>query len=445
MNKINKILIEQLALVKPNNEELKLIEDKAKEIISKINKSLKKLKIKAKPFIGGSLAKRTIVKKEVNDVDIFIRFDKEEKIVNFEKVMKGLGEEYRMVHGSRDYAQIKKNNLLFEIIPTLKVSSPKKAKNITDLSYFHVNYVERKINKNKRLADEIILTKSLLHGAGCYGAESYIKGFSGYSVELLIIHYKTLMNFVKAVIKYNDTKVTSLKDKTIKEKIIIDTEKLYRGKKVMREINEAKLSSPIILIDPTYKERNALAALSIETFIKFQEHCKKFLKNPSLEFFKQKTVDPQKIWARAVSEGKEYGIIEITTNKQSGDIAGTKLLKFSKLFVDEMKRYYLEPEITFEYDEGQKAKIYFIGKKIGEKIIHGPPKDKIDGCIAFREKYKKLGEKVYEHNGILMVEIKIDMNLKEAISEFKKMHNKTMKEMGITEIKILEYYDSKAF
>ncbi len=433
-NKINKILLDQLNLVKPNNEELKVINKEAKEIISKINNSLRKLKIKAKPFIGGSLAKKTLIKKKVNDVDIFVRFDKEEKIIDFEKVMRGLKEEYRMVHGSRDYAQIRKNDLLFEIIPTLKVNSPKNAKNITDLSYFHVNYVERKIKKNKKLADEIILTKSFAHGAGCYGAESYIKGFSGYAIELLIIHYKTLTNFIKAVIKNSEN-----------NKIIIDTEKFYKGKKVMREINEAKLSSPIILIDPTYKERNALAALSLETYKKFKEHCKKFLKNPDLDLFKQKTVDPQKIWARAVSEGKEFGVIEVKTNKQSGDVAGTKMLKFSRLFVDEMKRYYLEPEVTFEYDDGQKAIIYFTGKKIGEKIVRGPPTDKISGCTAFRKKDEKLGEKVYEHNGILMVEIKVELNLNEAINDFKKMHLKTMKEMGITEIKILEYYDSEAF
>ena len=421
-NRINKVLAEQLSLIKLSKEELEIINKSAESIIEKIGKSLKKLKIKATIFIGGSLAKGTIIKKVVNDVDIFIRFDKEEKIDDFEKIIKGSGKDYRMIHGSRDYAQIKIDNIIFEIIPTLKVNSPKKAKNITDLSYFHVNYLDKKIRKNKKLADEIILTKSFAHGAGCYGAESYIKGFSGYSVELLIIHYKSLINFIKAVVKHNG-----------EEKIIIDTEKLYKGKKILREINEAKLSSPIILIDPTYKERNALAALSMETYKKFKEHCKKFIKNPNSKLFEQENINKEKIKNEAENNGREFGIIEIKTNKQSGDIAGTKLLKFSHLFVEEIKRYYDKPEINFEYDDGQKAMIYFTGKKLEEKIVRGPPIDKIDGCKAFKKKYPSNQIK----DGMLIAKIIINKDLNQALKEFKKMHSKTMKEMGITEIKII--------
>jgi len=65
----------------------------------------------------------------------------------------------------------------------------------------------------------------------------------------------------------------------IKDKIVIDIEKHYKNKQaVLMDLNSSKLHSPIILIDPTYKERNALAALSSETFRKFQEVSLKFLK-----------------------------------------------------------------------------------------------------------------------------------------------------------------------
>ena len=50
-------------------------------------------------------------------------------------------------------------------------------------------------------------------------------------------------------------------------------------------MNSSKLTSPIILVDPTYKQRNALAALSEETFEKFKQASKKFLKNPSIKYF----------------------------------------------------------------------------------------------------------------------------------------------------------------
>ena len=46
------------------------------------------------------------------------------------------------------------------------------------------------------------------------------------------------------------------------------------------DLNSSKLNSPIIPIDPTYKQRNVLAALSKETFEMFQKSCKEFLENP---------------------------------------------------------------------------------------------------------------------------------------------------------------------
>ena len=53
-------------------------------------------------------------------------------------------------------------------------------------------------------------------------------------------------------------------------------------------MNESKRQNPIVLIDPTWKERNALAALSRETFEKFQESLRKFMRKPGIEYLKMK-------------------------------------------------------------------------------------------------------------------------------------------------------------
>ena len=58
--------------------------------------------------------------------------------------------------------------------------------------------------------------------------------------------------------------------------------KFYKNKQeLLNSVNESKLQSPIVLVDPTFKERNALAALSQETFLRFKESCAKFLRNPA--------------------------------------------------------------------------------------------------------------------------------------------------------------------
>jgi len=296
---IKEILEKQIEKIKIREKEFGEIEKKAEEFCRKIEIKTKKKKVKADVFIGGSLAKKTILKQQNSpqkfgifgprktksfsrrdkyDIDIFVRFDKKYKDSEIsdllEKILSGF--RTRRIHGSRDYFQLKEKKFIFEIIPVIKISSPKNARNVTDLSYFHVSYVRNKIKKNPKLANEILLAKAFSYAQKCYGAESYIKGFSGYALELLVIYYNGFLNFLKAIAR-------------TKEQIIIDPGKCYKNKNnILTSLNESKLQSPIIFIDPTFKERNALAALSKETFLKFQETAKNFLRKPSEKYLKSK-------------------------------------------------------------------------------------------------------------------------------------------------------------
>ena len=65
----------------------------------------------------------------------------------------------------------------------------------------------RKKKIKGKILDEIRLAKAFCHANGCYGAESYIKGFSGYALELLVYHYGSFQKFVKAITKLIKTKI----------------------------------------------------------------------------------------------------------------------------------------------------------------------------------------------------------------------------------------------
>ena len=202
-NNINKILKQEIELIKLDKDTLKNIESVSNNFCKELKNKLKKKKIKADVFIGGSLAKNTLIKRRDSkyDIDNFVRFDAkygEDKDISsiLGKVLEGWAEK---IHGSRDYYQIVINGITIEIIPVLKIKKPSEAKNVTDLSYFHVNYVLKKIRMNRKIADEIKLTKAFGHAHDCYGAESYIKGFSGYAIELLICHYKNFLKLAKEI------------------------------------------------------------------------------------------------------------------------------------------------------------------------------------------------------------------------------------------------------
>jgi len=416
---INKLLKEQIEQIKVDKPALSKIKKISQEFCEELEKNLKKKKIAADVFIGGSLAKSTLVKKEKQDIDIFVRFDDKYKQKNISKILKGaLPKNAKKIHGSRDYYQIIIDGIIFEVVPVIKIKKPQNALNITDLSYFHVNYLKKNLRKNKKLNEEILLAKTFAHAQNCYGAESYINGFSGYALELLIVHYKCFLNFVKNIAKIKP-----------EEKIMIDGNKFYKNKnQILIELNESKIKSPIILIDPTHKERNALAGLSEVTFKKFKKACIQFLKKPGSEFFKNKDVGQE----LKNKYGNKLKIISIKTTKQKGDISGTKSKKFFEFFKNTLQREFKLKQSFFEYDENKNiAYFYFLLDKLGEKIIKGPPIDKKENLKSFKQKHKK----TFIKNKIIYNKEKHNLEFLEFLKIFEKKYHQTTKQMDIKEIK----------
>lgn len=430
---MKKILDSELARVKPSDDEIRYLENFTASITKALERKIAKKNIKASVFLGGSLAKNTLIKKDKYDVDLFIRFEKKYSELEIKKHMKRILFWFRIpgnrlkikrVHGSRDYYNIilrKHKNISFEVIPTVKITKPEQSRNITDLSYFHVSYLKKALSKNKKMVDEILLAKSFCHAQKCYGAESYIRGFSGYSLELLIVHYKTFKKFLQEMVK-------------TKDQIFLDSEKHHKNKKeILTNLSSAKTKSPIVLIDPTYKERNAVSALSQETFNKFVSKAKAFLKNPSEDFFKHKRVDVPYLKTTAQDLKAIYAVFEFSTRKQAGDVAGTKMLKFSRLLSNEMSKYFEIIEKEYDYWGEKKSHMYYVLKRKKEIITIGPNVHYEEGVRRFKEKHRIW----YIEEGKIKSSKPTDISIKEFLKKFKKTHKKHMKQMSIRKVKII--------
>ncbi len=421
--KIDSILKEVLAKVEPPKEELKIIENSLKEFLGKFEKKLKALKINAEIFVGGSFAKNTVIKKDYYDIDIFIRFDKKykddeiSKLTN--KILKGFVN-VSVIHGSRDYFRIKISpSFSIEIIPVIKVKNPRESKNITDLSYSHVNYIKRKLTK--KMLEDIRIAKAFCYANHCYGAESYINGFSGYALELLVYYYGSFLKFIKAISKMED-------------KIIIDIEKQYKNKQeILMDLNSSKLKSPIILIDPTYKQRNALAALSEETLEKFRKACKKFLKNPSIKSFEIKKTDLEKIKQNAKKRKYEFILLEAKTDRQEGDIAGTKLLKFYNHLNDEISKFFGIKNKGFNYNGGKSARYFFVVEMKKEILAKGPSVKDKKNIRMFKKKHRH----TFEKSGRIYAKEKIKFDIKKFVDSWKIKNKRRIREMGVKGLKVV--------
>lgn len=349
-------------------------------LIKKLNSVLKSGKLKATAVLGGSLAKGTNLKEDF-DADIFVKFDASygsNKISDLlEKILKKMKLKCDRVHGSRDYFQTH-NKFLIELVPVLNVKNWKEIKNVADMSPLHVEYFLSKANNDKRIRDEIRITKAFLKSARIYGAESYIRGFSGHVVDLLIINYGSFTNLLKKAEKWKD-------------KTIIDIEKHH--KHVLMTLNESKIENPLIIVDPIQPQRNAAAAVSMEAFKEFIKKAKEYNKKPALEYFEKKEFSSIINVAKKKFEKKgNYFELSVTPLIDKKDVAGSKVLKIksfleTKLLDNEFKILWSDWEFSFE---SSKISIIIDKKMLSEeKIIEGPATNMLSIHInAFKKKHK---------------------------------------------------------
>jgi len=375
---IKKILDGVLENVRPSDEEVTGLEKTAKEFIKQLSKK------GFKAYIGGSLAKGTLVRKDgAQDVDIFVVFDYSEDIKKLEGILKKikLPGKLKKVHGSRDYFQIDTGTAILEIVPVAKNDDPELAENVTDVSLRHVKYVGGAIRasqvpssraKNLNLADEIRLAKAFCRAQRFYGAESYVKGFSGYSLEVLVIHFGSFVKFLKGVGK----------------KLVIDPLKYFRGERdVMNELNSSKLQGPLVLVDPTYKYRNVTAGLGLETFNRFLEAAKSFLKSPSADYFKRAEIDIAELKSFAGKKKAKFVEVSLKTDRQEGDIAGTKMRKVFDFFARELgRKQQVVLREEFDYSgSGKSAKGYLVVMEKKEIEGRGPSIHMDDAVGPFKK------------------------------------------------------------
>ncbi|HLC81791.1 MAG TPA: nucleotidyltransferase domain-containing protein [Candidatus Nanoarchaeia archaeon] len=301
-----------LSQIRPNEQERLLFKATTDSFLRQINSQLKD----AQAVLGGSGAKDTWLAGN-HDADIFVRFNyklyssKSSVLPDLlELALKKAfpKEKISRVHGSRDYFQMHYQQFFFEVIPLLKISQAEKAVNITDVSPLHSTWVNR---HTKWLKDEVRLLKQFCRAQKCYGAESYVGGFSGYVLEILTAAYGSFKKVLAASAIW-------------KAGTVVDVEQHYRGKNALFELNSSK-HSPLIVIDPLDKSRNAAAALTLEKFNLFKEKAGEYLKKPSEKFFEKQELTAAQL--KLVFPKTVILYLEVQEQTGKRDVVGSKLLK----------------------------------------------------------------------------------------------------------------------
>ncbi len=408
-----------LERIKPNRQEQERFTRVTKLFLAKLNEQLSSISttsisttsiptasIPATAILGGSGAKGTWLR-ENHDVDIFVLFPLQkykplsDKLSEFLQpaLKKAFPGKIERLHGSRDYFQVQFQNISFEIVPILNIGRSAEAVNITDVSPLHSIWVNA---HTKKLKDDILLAKQFCRAQRIYGAESYIQGFSGYILEILIACYGSFEKLLEASPRWGIRHV-------------IDVEKLYKGKDPLFELNQSKLQSPLIVIDPVDKSRNAAAALSEEKFFTFKKKAKDYLAKPNADFFAEHFLTPAALKVEAQKRKRNLVVIIAETLPGKEDVVGVRLVKAFEFLREQLREFEVQ-DAAWQWKPGTMALWYFFTsrrERYPYEIRQGPPLSMSEAVNAFRKKHKD----AYVENGRLVVRVGRTSKLQDVVKE----------------------------
>ena len=249
---MNHILVEVLEKIRPDENESKKIDELSQNLIDKVN-AIDGVNIE--PLIVGSVAKGTNLKGA--DVDLFIKFDTETNLKeNGLNIARKILPEGKELYAQHPYLRGEIDEIGVDVVPCYSINDSSKPISAVDRTPFHTQWVNENISGKE---DEIRISKQFLKGAGAYGANAAIGGFSGYLVEILCIKYGGF-------------------------KELVDQLSLWRPPVVLEKIEGAP-DSVIMLPDPVDPTRNVAAGVTLKGLGAAVLASKAFLQKPTIDFF----------------------------------------------------------------------------------------------------------------------------------------------------------------
>jgi len=263
-----------LRIIKPSEEENERVKSLSQKLIHKINDIARKNDIDAKGVLVGSVAKDTWLHGK-GDIDIFIKFplDLDEAhlkqyglFLGFE-CAKSMGGKYELRYASHPYVTGIIEGFEIDFVPCYPIKSADQLKSAVDRTILHTEYIKKNLRKDQR--DDVLLLKKFMESIHTYSAEFKVGGFSGYLCELLVIYYGSFLEVLKAAAD------------RWKPDQIIDVEDYGTG---------SIFNEPMVAIDPTDKNRNVAAALTLQKLSEFIIASRNFLDDPKEDYFFEKSL-----------------------------------------------------------------------------------------------------------------------------------------------------------
>lgn len=309
--------------VKPSKEDKLKVEGLSRQLMSIINQAARDESVDAEVVILGSVAKGTWLSGK-GDIDLFIKFPlntpldylKSEGLkLGYECIRKMKGESEER-YASHPYITGHIDGYEVDIVPCYDIKHANELTSAVDRTILHTEYIKEELKDE--LKDDVMLLKRFMEMVGCYGSEFKVGGFAGYLCELLVIRYCSFLGVLKAATDWKPGHQIDLKG--------------YG--------TASQFKDPLVVVDPTDKNRNVAAALTLQKMAEFSMAARNFLKNPKKSYFYPKKIDVNihKIISEFEKRGSKTFIITFQPPHVPADALHPQIKKTEKSMVKILKK-----------------------------------------------------------------------------------------------------------
>ncbi|MHB1709095.1 MAG: CCA tRNA nucleotidyltransferase [Thermoplasmataceae archaeon] len=362
---------------KPDSVEQGKIASLVSDVTGRIRRYCSENSIDADPVLVGSVAKGTNIKS--GDIDIFVTFSRKYEKREMEDLGVKIGRAV-IRNGTEKYAEHpyvtgRLNGYKLDIVPSYRISPGERKVSSVDRTPLHTDFVLKNLTAEMR--DQVILLKLFMKHFQIYGSEVRVAGFSGYICELLTWKFDNFENVIQMFSRLS-------------------------GKLVIGNTRRTNLpESPVLIIDPVDDERNAAAAVSVESLSTMKVASKLFVSSHDEEYLNPNPPRQEPVYA---DRGTAIRIFHMPKPPAVDDIIYPQAVKFRNSLVDLLHSGGFMPLSSEISIEGE-VQILIECRDSSSPAIRtreGPPADS-DNVLDFVRKYKEIavrgpyiiGERIY--------------------------------------------------
>jgi tRNA nucleotidyltransferase (CCA-adding enzyme) len=350
------------------------------------------------PRVEGSLAKGTYLTGDA-DMDCFVAFPTDvdrEELEHRAREMADVLDDAVLAYAEHPYAEGTWRDHETEIVPCYDLEDASQLKSAVDRTRFHTTYVNERLDDDGRR--EVRLLKAFLRGAGIYGAEESVLGFSGYLAELLVL---------------------ALGD--LEDVLAWAREGCCHPLEPGPEAEERFDGDALVAVDPVDPTRNAAAAVARGSLVRLREAAGAFQADPGPRFFGDPPapqLSAQQARQRCQARRTRPLVAKIPTPEEAlVDPVFAQLRRALTLAVEEIERKQVPvaaSTIHVETDDEDRPETGWLlveaeERPLEEPLLHeGPPAHVEEHAESFRERWRdhpRAAGEVFEEDGRLFVHI----------------------------------------